>query len=73
MSPKAVFQDVEIERGIFIAEMLKQLSERDRTILKLKIVDDYTFPQITTAMGIDVSTVKAAYYRALKKLRSLIE
>ena len=69
----ALWDEDAIDRGIYIAEMLDELTDRDRSILKRKIVDDSTFLEIAAAMGMDVNTVKTAYYRALKKLRALLE
>lgn len=69
----ALWDEDAIDRGIYIAEMLDQLTDRDRAILKRKIVDDSTFLEIAEAIGMDVNTVKTAYYRALKKLRALLE
>lgn len=70
----AAFQDEDaIDRGIYIAEMLEQLTDRERDILKRKIIDEYAYSEIADAIGMYVNTVKTAYYRALKKLRTLLE
>lgn len=67
--------ETEIERlelELLMAEMLAQLSEREVTILKGKVFDELTFQELAVRLGIDISTVKSIYYRALKKLRDLL-
>lgn len=63
----------QLELGILMAEMLSQLSEREATILKGKIFDELTFPELAARLELDISTVKSIYYRSLKKLRDLLD
>lgn len=65
--------DERLELGILVAEMLAQLSERELMILKGKIFDGLTFPELAEPMEIDVNTVKSIYYRSLKKLRTYLD
>ena len=66
-------KDENIDERIHITEILKQLTDRERIILRLKIIDGYTFPEIATAMAQEINTVKTVYYRTLKKLRAQLE
>lgn len=65
--------DDRLELRILMAEMLAHLSEREVTILKGKIFDELTFQELAARLGADSNTIKSTYYRALKKLRALLD
>lgn len=50
-------------------ELLKSLEEKDRTIVVLKVIEELKLEEIAVALDLNVNTVKARLYRALKKLR----
>lgn len=50
-------------------ELLKTLEERDRTIVVLKVIEEFRLEEIAAVLEMNVNTVKARLYRALKKLR----
>jgi len=45
---------------------------RDKKILYLKLCRDLTFEEIGLRLEVNVSSVKMAYYRALKKIRKYV-
>ena len=57
-------QDVES-----IAERLAGLSPRQRTVMVLRYVEDWTEAEIADAMGVTTGTVKTLAHRALARLR----
>ncbi len=56
-----------------VKELLSLLSSREREIVYLKGIEEFTFEEIAGLLGEPLSTVKSIYYRALEKLRGLIE
>lgn len=50
-------------------ELLKSLEEKDRTIVVLKVIEELKLEEIAVVLDLNVNTVKARLYRALKKLR----
>ena len=49
--------------------LLKSLEEKDRTIVVLKVIEELKLEEIAVVLDLNVNTVKARLYRALKKLR----
>lgn len=49
--------------------LLNALEEKDRTIVILKYCEDWKLEEIAQALEMNLNTVKARLYRALKKLR----
>ena len=54
-------------------ELLQSLEEPDKTIVKLKIFEELKLSEIGEILNMNVNTVKARLYRALKKLRVELE
>ena len=54
-------------------ELLKSLEEKDRTIVVLKVIEELKLEEIAVVLDLNVNTVKARLYRALKKLRIELE
>ena len=54
-------------------ELLSSLEEKDRTIVILKYMEEWKLEEIAEILEMNVSTVKARLYRALKKLKILLE
>ena len=52
-----------------IAERLAGLSPRQRTVMVLRYVEDWTESEIADAMGVTTGTVKTLAHRALARLR----
>lgn len=50
-------------------QTVAQLSDRQRTVFLLRFVEELDLPQIATATGMPVSTVKSHLYRALETVR----
>lgn len=53
--------------------LLNSLEEKDRTIVILKYIEEWKLEEIAEILEMNVSTVKARLYRALKKLRIVLE
>jgi len=63
------------ENNISDIDMLFSLdciSGRDKKTLYLKICKDLTFEEIGLSLEANISAVKMAYYRALKKIRKYV-
>lgn len=59
------------EKGI--AVYLRHLAPREADVVRLHHVEDLSLPEIGAELGISVSSVKTHYYRALDKLRDVID
>ena len=58
------------EQMTLIWQTVSQLSDRQRTVFLLRFVDEMELPEIATATGIPLSTVKSHLYRALAAIRA---
>ena len=56
-----------------VYDALDRIDERDAAIVRLRHFDQMTFEQIGRRMGMPESSAKAAYHRALARLRTLLE
>ncbi|WP_367566100.1 RNA polymerase sigma factor [Lacrimispora sp.] len=54
-------------------ELLSSLEEKDRAIVILKYVEEWKMDEIAEILEMNVNTVKARLYRALKKLKIVLE
>nr|WP_024836215.1 RNA polymerase sigma factor [Clostridium sp. 12(A)] len=54
-------------------EILNVLEDKDRALVILKYVEDWKLEEISEALDMNVSTVKSRLYRALKKLKVILE
>ena len=54
-------------------ELLKSLEEKDRTIVVLKVIEELKLEEIAVVLDLNVNTVKARLYRALKKTQNRTE
>lgn len=54
-------------------ELLKSLDEKEREIVILKVFEELKLEEIARIMELNLNTVKARLYRALKKLRAELE
>ena len=52
---------------------LERLRERDRTLLVLRYLDDLSYAEIGSALGIDTKKVKSRLHEARVRLRRVIE
>ena len=64
---------IETEQQEIIAELLQNLSEQDREILILKFWGGLKNIEIADQMGIKAGNVNVNVFRALKKLKSMID
>jgi RNA polymerase sigma-70 factor, ECF subfamily len=72
------FSDDEIEPELDIilavGDALAQLSETDRTLIRLRhLVEDHTYAEIGENLGISTETARVRHFRALKRLKALLE
>jgi RNA polymerase sigma-70 factor (ECF subfamily) len=58
------------EQMTLIWQTVSQLSDRQRTVFLLRFVHEMELPEIATATGIPLSTVKSHLYRALATIRA---
>lgn len=54
-------------------ELLRSLDEKEREIVILKIFEELKLEEIAQILELNINTVKARLYRALKKLRTELE
>jgi RNA polymerase sigma-70 factor (ECF subfamily) len=72
------FSDDEIEPELDIVlavgEALAQLSETDQTLVRLRhLVEEHTYAEIGERVGISPETARVRHFRALKRLKALLE
>ena len=63
--------DVLVERRLDLQRVLGELPTRQREVVALRFLADYTEADTARAMGVDVGTVKSQTSRALARLRHL--
>ena len=73
VTPGAEDQLVETERAEAIAGLLKTLSEQEREIVILKFWGGLKNIEIAEQMGMKQNNINVIVFRALKKLKSLID
>ncbi len=54
-------------------ELLSSLEDNDRVIVILKYIEEWKLDEIAEILEMNVNTVKARLYRALKKLKIVLE
>ncbi|EOC99488.1 RNA polymerase sigma factor [Caldisalinibacter kiritimatiensis] len=59
-----------IEDNILVEKALEQLSETERKILKLRIIEGYKIDEVADMLDKPIGTIKSMQYRALKKLKN---
>lgn len=77
-SPGMADEEMEISyadqyRDMDLMDVLKQLEEKDRTIIVLRYFEDMKLEDVARATGDNLNTVKTRLYRALKRLRIELE
>jgi len=60
------------EKLTIVMNAMKQLEPRDQIVINLKSFQDKTFREISGYMNIKENTIKAIYYRAVDKLKIII-
>ena len=56
-----------------LAKAVETLKSRDRHILLMRLYEERSFEDIAKLTGISEGNVKNVYYRALEKLRKILE
>ncbi len=56
-----------------ISNALKILNEKERFVFVSKVIEERDFNEIATAMGMKYKGVTTLYYRAIAKLRTMLE
>lgn len=64
---------VAAERGRQIAAAVEQLPERQRTVFTLCQVAEHSASEVSQALGLSEATVRVHLFRAIRKLRRLLE
>lgn len=59
----------EVALRLAVQELLAELTDRQRTVVVLRIFDDLSEPQVAQVLGCAVGTVKSTMSQALAKLR----
>ncbi len=66
-------QSADCTDRVAVFTALDQISRQERLIVVLSVLQGYTTREISEALGMPHGTVSSKLYRALKKLRSLLE
>ena len=61
------------EQARRLREVLDRLSPNDREVLVMCYLEELNFHEIATALGITVSAAKVRHFRAMKRVRKLLE
>ena len=72
------YEDIEIVhedqyKEVDPLEILNVLEDKDRALVILKYLEDWKLEEISEALDMNISTVKSRLYRALKKLKGILE
>jgi RNA polymerase sigma-70 factor (ECF subfamily) len=75
VAPQRTAEDrlVDAERGKQIAAAVSQLPERQRTVFTLCQIAEQTTSEVSQALGVSEATVRVHLFRAIRKLRGLLE
>ncbi len=65
-------QLAERERSARLTRLLKKLSDADRTILELRVIEDLPYEEVGRRLEIEPAAARKRYGRALLRLRSLL-
>jgi RNA polymerase sigma-70 factor (ECF subfamily) len=65
-------QFAERERSARLARLLKNLSDTDRTILELRVIEGLPYEEVGRRLEIEPAAARKRYGRALLRLRSLL-
>jgi RNA polymerase sigma-70 factor (ECF subfamily) len=60
------------EKIELLSEVMKQLNEKQQTILTLRYFSKMTVPEISATLGMKEGTIKSHIHRALKKMQALM-
>lgn len=61
------------ERLRWVSELFSQLPEKQRTVMQLRDIEEHSYQQIASIMGISESDVKVTLFRARQALRQLVK
>ena len=61
------------ERRLSLAGAIERMDEIDREILGLRYLDQLAFDEIAAVLEIGLSAAKMRHFRALERLRGLLE
>lgn len=56
-----------------LAQELRNISEKDFTIIRFRIVYGYTYKQIAKLLGMKEETVRVRYFRSIQKIRDNLD
>jgi len=65
-------RDLDRLDGVFVHAALENLSEDDRSLVRMRLFEDLGFDTIGDKVGAPANTVKTRYYRALGQLRQIL-
>ena len=52
---------------------LERIASRDRDLIRMKVFEQNTFEELALKLGLPCATLKTRFYRALEKLRGLLQ
>lgn len=61
-------EDINFDTKVILQERLKLISDKEREIVVLKDIYGYKLKEIAEMKGMNLSTVKSVYYKALKDM-----
>lgn len=73
VAPPAAPERETAGEGNGLARYLRHLSKREAQIVRLRHLEELSFDEVSETLAISASSAKTYYYRALDKLRSLVE
>lgn len=69
--PELAFANAQVQRQVIV--LMKQLPFEQKLIVELKVFQQQTFDGIGRQIGVSTNTVKSRFYKALDKLKVLLE
>lgn len=71
-SSKAFSQDEAKLDDLFVKELLKELSDMEEKVLRLRVLEGYSVKETAAMLKKPEGTIKSMQYRALKKLKEVV-